>query len=65
LKIREKEKGWRLDNFFMNFRLKENMDWNSLLAKFNCYEMEHWRHLLYFTLIASWRLMHRYGCHKL
>jgi len=23
------------------------------------------RHLLYFTLIASLWLMHRYGCHKL
>jgi len=29
LKIRKKEKGWRLDNFLMNFHLKECMDWNS------------------------------------
>ena len=27
--------------------------------------MQRWRHLLYFTLIASLQLMHRYGCHKL
>jgi len=29
LKTRKKEKGWRSDNFFTNFYLKECMDWNS------------------------------------
>jgi len=47
----------------MNFRLKEYMNWNSYSAKVNCYKVERLRHLLYFTLIASLRLMHRYGCH--
>jgi len=47
----------------MNFHPKECMNWNAQLAKVNCYKMERWRHLLYFTLIASLRLMHRYRCH--
>jgi len=31
---------------FTNFRLKEHMDWNSLLVKVNCYKREWWHHSL-------------------
>jgi len=47
-----------LQKFFINFHLKECIDWHSKLAKINCYKRQRWRHMLYFTHIAALWLMH-------
>jgi len=47
----------------MTFHLKELNVWIGIHSLLKLIFTR--RHPLYFTLIASLRLMHRYGCHKL